>query len=50
MREMIFQIIKYVWKRKKFFLIPALFILVVIGSLFVVSEGSTIAPLIYTLF
>ena len=39
-----------VWKRKKFFLIPALFILIVIGTLFVISEGTTVAPLIYTLF
>ena len=50
MKELLFQIVKYVCKTKKFFLIPALFILVVIGTLFVVSEGSTIAPLIYTLF
>jgi len=50
MKEFLLQIIKYVWKRKKFFLIPALFFLVVIGTLFIVSEGSTIAPLIYTLF
>ena len=41
---------KYIIKRKKFFLIPALFILIVLGTLFVVSQGTTVAPLIYTLF
>ena len=44
------EIFKYIIKRKKFFLIPALFILIVLGTLFVVSQGTTVAPLIYTLF
>ena len=44
------EIFRYILKRKKFFLIPALFILIVIGMLFIVSEGTTVAPLIYTLF
>lgn len=46
----IIELFRYIWKRKKFFLIPALFILIVIGTLFVISEGTTVAPLIYTLF
>ena len=46
----IIKLFRYIWKRKKFFLIPALFILIVIGTLFVISEGTTVAPLIYTLF
>ena len=46
----IIELFRYIWKRKKFFLIPALFILIVIGTLFVISEGSSVAPLIYTLF
>ena len=44
------KLFKYIIKRKKFFLIPALFILIVLGTLFVVSQGTTVAPLIYTLF
>ena len=44
------ELFKYIIKRKKFFLIPALFILIVLGTLFVVSQGTTVAPLIYTLF
>ena len=46
----IIELFRYIWKRKKFFLIPALFILIIIGTLFVISEGTTLAPLIYTLF
>mgnify|MGYP001068337828 len=46
----IIELFRYIWKRKKFFLIPALFILIVIGTLFIISEGTTVAPLIYTLF
>ena len=46
----IIELFRYIWKRKKFFLIPALFILIVMGTLFVISEGASVAPLIYTLF
>jgi len=46
----IIELFRYIWKRKKFFLIPALFILIAIGTLFVISEGTSVAPLIYTLF
>ena len=44
------EILRYIYKRRKFFLIPALFILIVIGTLFVIVEGTAVAPLIYTLF
>ena len=46
----IIELFRYIWKRKKFFLIPALFILIVIGTLFIISEGTTVAPINYTLF
>ena len=36
--------------RKKFWLIPILVVLVLIGGLIVVAEGSAVAPFIYTLF
>ena len=44
------ELFKYIIKRKKFFLIPALFILIILGTLFVVSQGTTVAPLSDTLF
>jgi hypothetical protein len=36
--------------RKKFWLIPVIFMLAVFGGLVVLSSGSVIAPFIYTLF
>ena len=46
--------LKEFWKflkvRKKFWLIPILLILALFGGLIVLSQGSAIAPFIYTLF
>ena len=36
--------------RKKYWLIPILFFLVLFGGLIVLSQGSALAPFIYTLF
>jgi hypothetical protein len=36
--------------RKKWWLAPVLFLLVLFGMLIVLTEGSAIAPFIYTLF
>ena len=36
--------------RKKWWLMPIIFALVLIGALIVLTEGSAIAPFIYTLF
>jgi hypothetical protein len=36
--------------RKKFWLLPILVILVLFGGLIVLSQGSAVAPFIYTLF
>ena len=36
--------------RKKFWLSPIIFIMVLLGALLVVAQGSAIAPFIYTLF
>jgi len=36
--------------RKKFWLIPILFIMLLLGVLIVLGEGSAVAPFIYTLF
>jgi hypothetical protein len=37
-------------QRKKIFLIPLVTVLVVIGGLLVVAQGSVVAPFIYALF
>tara|TARA_B100001123_G_C15260633_1_gene1006466 strand:- start:1095 stop:1244 length:150 start_codon:yes stop_codon:yes gene_type:complete len=36
--------------RKKFWLLPILIMLVLFGGLIVLSQGSAVAPFIYTLF
>ena len=36
--------------RKKFWLFPIMFVMVLFGGLIVLSQGSAIAPFIYTLF
>ena len=36
--------------RKKFWLLPLIFVMVLIGGLLVLAQGSAIAPFIYTLF
>jgi hypothetical protein len=36
--------------RKKFWLLPILFMMVLLGGLVVLSQGSAVAPFIYTIF
>lgn len=47
-------LIKDLWgfmrARKKFWLAPIIFILLLLGGLIVLTQGSAVAPFIYTLF
>ena len=36
--------------RKKYWLFPILFVLVLFGSLIILSQGTVVAPFIYTIF
>lgn len=36
--------------RKKFWLAPIIFVMILLGGLIILAEGSAIAPFIYTLF
>jgi hypothetical protein len=36
--------------RKKFWLTPVIFVMVLLGGLLVLAQGSAVAPFIYTLF
>ena len=36
--------------RKKFWLLPAFFVVVAFGGLLVLAQGSAVAPFIYTIF
>ncbi len=46
--------IKEFWEflkvRKKYWLLPILFVLIIFGGLVVLTQGSVFAPLIYTVF
>lgn len=37
-------------ERKKFWLLPIILVLLLLGALIVLTQGSAIAPFIYTLF
>lgn len=47
-------IIAELWRflrvRKKFWLLPIVFAMLVLGGLLVLAQGSAVAPFIYTLF
>ena len=47
-------LIKELWKliraRKKYWLLPIIFVLVIFGGLITLTQGSVVAPLIYTIF
>jgi len=36
--------------RKKYWLLPIIIVLVLFGGLIILSQGSTVAPFIYTIF
>ncbi len=40
----------YLRGRKKYWLIPAFVIMALLGALIVLSQGSAVAPFIYTIF
>jgi hypothetical protein len=40
----------YMRTRKKYWLIPILLVMVILGALIVLAQGSAVAPFIYTLF
>ncbi len=41
---------EYMRVRKKFWLLPIIIIMVLLGGLLVLAQGSAVAPFIYTLF
>jgi|TARA_B100000745_G_scaffold212431_1_gene140782 hypothetical protein len=44
------EFLEFLIERKKYWLIPILLVLVLFGGLIVLSQGSAIAPFIYTIF
>ena len=50
MGELLIELWAFMKERKKFWLLPILAILLLLGSLIVFTQGSAVAPFIYTLF
>jgi len=44
------EITRFIFARKKFWMIPILVVLIIFGGLIILSQGSAFAPFIYTIF
>lgn len=50
MGEFVMELWAFMRERKKFWLLPIIMVLLLLGSLIVLTQGSAVAPFIYTLF
>ncbi|MFO1300370.1 MAG: DUF5989 family protein [Burkholderiaceae bacterium] len=50
MIDLVKELFSFMAARKKFWLLPILLAMLVLGGLLVLAQGSAIAPFIYTLF
>jgi hypothetical protein len=50
MGEFLRELWAFMRERKKFWLLPIVLVLVLFGSVVVLTQGSVVAPFIYTLF
>ena len=48
--SIIMELFDFMGSRKKFWLLPLVVLFVVVGGLLVLSQGSVVAPFIYSLF
>jgi hypothetical protein len=44
------ELTEFLLARKKYWMIPVVLVMVVVGGLLVVSQGAAVAPFIYTIF
>jgi hypothetical protein len=50
MGEFVMELWAFMKERKKFWLLPIIVVLLMLGTLIVLTQGSAVAPFIYTLF
>jgi len=50
MLSFLIEFLKFIKERKKYWLIPIIVVLAFFGVIIVLSQGSVVAPFIYTLF
>jgi len=48
--EFVAELWRFMRARKKFWLLPIILMMVILGGLLILAEGSAIAPFIYTIF
>ncbi len=46
----VFELWQFMKARKKFWLLPIIAMMVLLGGLLILAEGSAVAPFIYTIF
>ena len=44
------QLFEFLWRKRKFWLIPIIVVMLLLGVLIILGESSTVAPWIYSLF
>lgn len=44
------ELLKFLILKKKLWLVPFIFVMVILGGLLILAEGSVVAPFIYALF
>jgi hypothetical protein len=50
MADLIVELWTFMKERKKFWLLPIIAVLLLLGTLIVLTQGSAVAPFVYTLF
>jgi|TARA_B100000900_G_C20331388_1_gene614361 hypothetical protein len=50
MKSFLIEFVEFLKVRKKYWLLPIIIILVIFGGLIVLTQGTAVAPFIYTIF
>lgn len=50
MIDLLRDLFAFMGERKKYWLLPVILVMVLLGALLVLAQGSAVAPFIYTLF
>ena len=50
MLSLLIQLFKYVWDSKKFWALPLIMLLLMLGGVLILAEGTALAPFIYAIF
>ena len=50
MRSFIAELASFLIERRKFWLLPVIIVMALLGGLMILTEGSALSPLIYTIF